>query len=274
MWRMLRVGRILICVHTTNKDCLLLLRSNNGEHDFFWAGDGGFPVQPPGRDREQGKGESAHAGRGQFGCRARAVGKARAGKPSTRAGFQKERSATAKQAPRRPSSQVRLAGKGKPAMQSAQTRKLRLWERVRQRYSGRLRGYATKPVRPIQTSYARLDGRMLVTATQSAQTRKLRLWERVQQRYSTKLSGYATKPVRPIQTSYARADDCSPANSTCTECPNPQVTLMGWGTDRSVHNMATSSAGQSKKKVPAYKDDCNPAEMRLNPPSYALWGRS
>ena len=25
MWRMLRVGRILICVHTTNKDCLLLL---------------------------------------------------------------------------------------------------------------------------------------------------------------------------------------------------------------------------------------------------------
>ena len=24
MWRMLRVGRILICVHTTNKDCLLL----------------------------------------------------------------------------------------------------------------------------------------------------------------------------------------------------------------------------------------------------------
>ena len=126
------------------------------KHDFFWAGDGRFPVQPPGRDREQGKGESAHAGRGQFGCRARAVGKARAGKPSTRAGFQKERSATAKQAPRRPSSQVRLAGEGKPAMQSAQTRKLRLWERVRQRYSGRLRGYATKPVRPTQTSYARI----------------------------------------------------------------------------------------------------------------------
>ena len=25
MWRMLRVGRILICVYTTNKDCLLLL---------------------------------------------------------------------------------------------------------------------------------------------------------------------------------------------------------------------------------------------------------
>ena len=24
MWRMLRVGRILICVYTTNKDCLLL----------------------------------------------------------------------------------------------------------------------------------------------------------------------------------------------------------------------------------------------------------
>ena len=28
MWRMLRVGRILICVHTTNKDCLLLLLSS------------------------------------------------------------------------------------------------------------------------------------------------------------------------------------------------------------------------------------------------------
>ena len=125
------------------------------KHDFFWAGDGDLPVQPPGRDREQGKGESAHSGRGQFGCRARAVGKARAGKPSTRAGFQKERSATAKQAPRRPSSQVRLAGEGKPAMQSAQTRKLRLWERVQQRYSTKLSGYATKPVRPIQTSYAR-----------------------------------------------------------------------------------------------------------------------
>ena len=67
------------------------------KHDFFWAGDEDLPVQPPGRDREQGKGESAHAGRGQFGCRARAVGKARAGKPSTRAGFQKERSATARQ---------------------------------------------------------------------------------------------------------------------------------------------------------------------------------
>ena len=189
------------------------------------ARDGGVPVQPPRRGREQSKGESTHARRGQFGCGARAVGKARAGKPSTRARFQKERSATAKQAPKRPNSQVKLAGES-------------------------------------------------MTATQSAQTRKLRLWERVRQRYSSKLSGYATKPVRPIQTSYARADGCSSANSTCTECPNPQVTLMGWGTDRSVHNMATSSAGQSKKKVPAYKDDCNPAEMRLNPPSYALWGRS
>ena len=41
------------------------------------------------------------------------------------------------------------------ATQSAQTRKLRLWERVQQRYSTKLSGYATKPVRPIQTSYAR-----------------------------------------------------------------------------------------------------------------------
>ena len=179
---------------------------------------------------EQSKGESTHARRGQFGCGARAVGKARAGKPSTRARFQKERSASAKQAPKRPNPQVKLVGEGITATQSAQTRKLRLRERVRQRYSSKLRGYATKPVRPIQTSYARLDGRMPVTATQSAQTRKLRLWERVQQRYSSKLSGYATKPVRPIQTSYARADGCSSANSTCTECPNPQVTLMGWGT--------------------------------------------
>ena len=127
-------------------------------HEIFRAKNGSLPPRPPRQGREQSKGESTHARRGQFGRRARAVGKARAGKPSTRARFQKERSATAKQAPKRPNPQVKLAGEGMTATQSAQTRKLRLRERVRQRYSSKLRGYATKPVRPIQTSYARKDG--------------------------------------------------------------------------------------------------------------------
>ena len=184
------------------------------------------------------------------------MGKARAGKPSTRAGFQKERSATAKQAPKRPNPQVKLVGEGITATQSAQTRKLRLWERVRQRYSSKLRGYATKPVRPIQTSYARLDGRMPVTATQSAQTRKLRLWERVQQRYSTKLSGYATKPVRPIQTSYARA--VQPSKFNMHRVPKPTSYAYGMG-------YRQVSAQHGNKQCRAEQEESASIQGRLQP---------
>ena len=142
------------------------------------------------------------------------------------------------------------------ATQSAQTRKLRLRERVRQRYSSKLRGYATKPVRPIQTSYARLDGRMPVTATQSAQTRKLRLWERVQQRYSTKLSGYATKPVRPIQTSYARA--VQPSKFNMHRVPKPTSYAYGMG-------YRQVSAQQGNKQCRAEQEESASIQGRLQP---------
>ena len=107
-------------------------------------------------------------------------------------------------------------------------------ERVHMQGEGSLAAARARWAKPEPENLQHVQGsrrsdRRQQTKHQSAQTRKLRLRERVRRRYSSKLRGYATKPVRPIQTSYARKDGCSSANSTCTECPNPQVTLAGWG---------------------------------------------
>ena len=48
MWRMLRVGRILICVHTTNKDCLLLKKvPRKWRHGKNGQLGGGVRDRPP-----------------------------------------------------------------------------------------------------------------------------------------------------------------------------------------------------------------------------------
>ena len=127
MWRMLRVGRILICVHTTNKDCLLLLLlllevQQWHATKFFWREMGAFRSSPRGRNGSKARERVHMQGEGSL-----AAARARWAKPEPE---NLQHVQGSRRNDRRQQSKH----------QSAQTRKLRLRERVRRRYSSELIG--------------------------------------------------------------------------------------------------------------------------------------